>query len=372
MTDEIDSTDEDPAGLPVHSDADPATHSRRTAVIAGAVVLLLVCATALFLVLRPGGLPSDAVFRLDGRTYVHDDLEQFLRQQQALYGTEPPDLSQDTPRRAAAQSYAVSLIVDQAAEEAGVSVSDAEVAAAESDFIDRSYPAGRDAFIEALAAEGVSEQDVVDELRRQLLVSALYDEVTKDVSVETATVVDTYRSNPDEFVQQETRLVSEIVLPSCGVARSVAPRLTDARAFARVARTRSLDSTTATKGGSLGFVARDQLQAAFGAAAFAARVGETFGPVRAEGGDYCYLGMVLEVRPERALGFEEVRVALTRELGAARGLERWKSYLEDQIRDADVEYADRYRPADPDAVPGAELPTASPSTAPSPRTSTGP
>lgn len=346
--------------------------SRRTAVLASALAVLLLAGAALFVVLRPGGLPSDAVFRYDGRTYTERDLAGFLRQQQALYGTELPDLAQDGQRRAAAQSYAVSLIVDQAASDADVSVSDAEVASAEADFIERSYPAGRDSFIDALAAEGISERDVRDELRRQLVVSALYDEVTKDVSVDPATVIATYRSNPDDFVVPETRLLSEIVLPSCGVARSVARQVTGPRAFARVARTRSLDSTTASKGGSLGYVAQGQLQSKFGAEAFAARVGEIFGPVRAEGGSYCYLGMVRGIRKERLPAFGEVRDTLTRELGAARGLERWKSYLESQIRKAGVQYADRYRPADPDAVPGAGLPTVDPTSEPAPETSPAP
>ena len=347
--------------------------SRTRRYLIGAVVALLVVGGVGFVVQSQGRLPDDAVFRHDDRVYRESDLDRFLHQQQALYGAQPPELSQDVVRRAAAQSFAGSLVVDQAAQDAGVSVSDAEVASAEQDFIARTYPSGRESFIEALASEGVSEQDVLGELRRQLLVAELYERVTEDAAVSPSAVAETYRSSKADFAQPESRLVSEIVAPTCRAARVLAPQVSDARSFARVARNRSLDSTTAGDGGSLGYVVQSQLEAPFGAAAFAAEPGVVFGPVRAQGRAYCYLGIVLKVRAARTPSFEEIRADLTAELTAARGLELWKGYVEDRIQEAAVEYADRYRPRDPDAVPDDELPSSKP-TAPTstPGASSGP
>lgn len=346
---------------------------RRGAVSAGGlVVLLLAVGAALVVVPRLGGLPQDAAFRYEGRTYDQDDLLRFVRQQHALYGAEIPDLAKDgEPRRIAAQSYAVSLIVDRAVRAAGLTVSDSEVTTAEERFISRTYPSGREQFIDALAAEGLSERDVVGELRRQLLVADLYDKVTAQARVSPADVAEAFRSDPAAFAQPESRLVSEVVLPTCSAARALAPRIADAADFARIARSRSLDSTTAAKGGSLGLVVRTQLQPAFGSAAFAAKVGKVFGPIPAEGGEYCYLGLVRDVRPARSRTFDEVRSDLAAELTAQKGLAVWRSFLEKRIAGAGVEYADGFRPSDPDGVPPAvgapgQSPTSSPSVSPGP------
>lgn len=346
--------------------------SRGALAAGGLLVLLLVVGAALVVVPRLGGLPQDAVFRYRGQTYSEGDLLRFVRKQHALYGAEVPDLSKDAaPRRVAAHSYAVSLVVDQAVRAAGLTVSDSEVRTAEQRFISRTYPSGRAEFIDALADEGLSEEDVVGELRRQLLVADLYDRVTAQARVSPADVVEAFRSDTAAFAQPESRLVSEVVLPTCGAARTLASRIADAADFARVARARSLDSTTAAKGGSLGLVVKAQLQPAFGAAAFAAKVGKVFGPIRADGGEYCYLGLVRDIRPARSRTFEEVRSDLTAELTARRGLAVWRSFLEKRIAGADVEYADRFRPTDPGGVPPAvgapgASPTSSPSVSPGP------
>jgi peptidyl-prolyl cis-trans isomerase C len=67
------------------------------------------------------------------------------------------------------------------------------------------------------------------------------------------------------------------------------------------------------------------------------------------------VGIVVDVMSSTPLSFTQVEKQLRVELQNKRLLERWRSWLADELADADVEYADDYRPDDPDAPPS-ELP----------------
>lgn len=314
------------------------------------IALCVVAATVVGLRWWQLRLPADAVFRLDGEVYDRADLDRYVAEQAAMYGTVLPDPGSDEALRLAAHSLALSVVVEQAALQRGIDVSEAETSRAMSQFLDASYPGGRGQFVEALAAEGVSEADVEDELRRQLLIEQLYDEVTDEVVVDVADVRAAYRQDPRAFVEAEQRNISQIAVRGRDRARSIRSDLGVDR-FATVARRISLDQVTAPSGGSLGFVTRQELQEPFAAAAFEAEPGEVFGPVKARGADYFYVGVVTGVRPARTLGFDQVEERLSDLLLAARGLEVWQDYLETQLRLAAVEYTEGFAPDDPTSLP---------------------
>ena len=324
------------------------------------LVMAVVGVVAVTVVVRPwGGLPEDAVFELDGRVYVESDLRRHLVEQQAMYGIEAPDLDEEDGRRLAAQSFAVSLVVDAAADEAQVTVSQADLDRAAQEFLDAAYPGGRTEFVDALADEGVSEDDVLEELERQLRIERLYSEVTADLTIEAEEVRSAYEANPEEFDLPRTRRISAIAVANRAEALTLRSSLTPSN-FASVARRRSLDTSTAPQGGDLGFVAAGQLQGPFAAAAFRSRPGQVFGPVRSPSASYVYLGLVTAARPARTQGFEEVREELRTTLLAARGLTTWQAFLTDVVAGADLTYAEDYRPADPSSLPGLDLPGSTP------------
>lgn len=307
-----------------------------------------------------GGLPEGAVLRIDDEVHDVAELEAHLRAQEALYGVEAPDLDDDEERRTAAQSLAIALVVDRAVARAGIQVSAEEVDRALAEFLDTTYPEGRLSFVEALAAEGLSEGQVVDELRRQLLIEQLFAEVTADVQVAPEEVQAAYEANSEDFRVPERREVAAIALGDRAEAARLRRVLVPAT-FAAAARRLSLDGTTAPRGGDLGLRTAAELQGPFAAAAFAAPRGQVFGPVRARGGGYVYLGLVRSIRPARVQPFSEVRSELADTLVAARSLGLWQSFLVDELRGAEVTYADEYRPAAPDDLPGLRPPAGTPS-----------
>ena len=92
-----------------------------------------------------------------------------------------------------------------------------------------------------------------------------------------------------------------------------------------------------------------QLDPTFGAAAFDAAKGATFGPVQTKNG--WHVGLVEEVTPGHPVTLAEVHDSLRDTLVAEASLTKWRGYLADRIRSADACYAKGNRPADPKAPP---------------------
>ncbi|MDT7559918.1 MAG: hypothetical protein QOI68_4388, partial [Pseudonocardiales bacterium] len=63
------------------------------------------------------------------------------------------------------------------------------------------------------------------------------------------------------------------------------------------------------------------------------------------------VGKVAEIRPEIPLAFEQVQEQLRDGLRGERQTKAWNDWLGRQLREADVTYADNYRPVDPDGAP---------------------
>lgn len=321
------------------------------------VLVLLVAiggSTGWFVVERGDALPDDAVFRVHGEVVTETDLDDRLSVLEALYGVERPQgAREDEFVRDAAKSMAVSMILDRAAEEHDVVVSDQEARTALARAID-TQPAGRAGFVDFLAQSGLSEADVLDEIRLQLETTQLVEAVTADVEeVTPADVRAYYDDHQDRMVAPEKRELRNIVVTTRGDAERVLRAAQHGETFASLALTWSRDTSTRDKGGRLGTLAAEQLEPPYAEAAFTVRPGALFGPVRTQHG--WNVGQVVSVVPARHLSFPDVEQRLAEDLNAQRLLDAWRGWLADQIEQADVEYADNYRPEDPDAPP-AELP----------------
>jgi peptidyl-prolyl cis-trans isomerase C len=123
--------------------------------------------------------------------------------------------------------------------------------------------------------------------------------------------------------------------------------------FASLAATWSRDGSTRDKGGDLGIVTASQLDPAYAEMAFAAPLQTVFGPVQTQYG--WNVGKVVALRKSQPLTLAQVDGELRAELQNRARLDVWRDYLGDLLETADVEYAGRYLPKDPDAPP-ADLP----------------
>lgn len=296
-------------------------------------------------------LPEGAALRVGDTVVTEQQYRERVHVLEALYGLKSPSEGSKSSQfeKDAAKSIVVSMILDHAARERGVHIADKQVRDVLTEIISR-HPGGHDAFTEFLGSNGISERDVMDEVRRQLATSRLFDKVTAAAgAVSDADVRREYERNRDRMTVPEQRRLRNIVVRSREDADTVVAKARAGTDFATLARIASLDGSTKNQGGDLGYVTENQLAPGFAKAAFAAPRGSVFGPVRARFG--WNVGQVVAIKPGRPLSFDQVKERLEVELRNKRQLDIWRNWLASQIEAADVQYADRYRPADPDAPP---------------------
>lgn len=315
------------------------------AVVAGAVVWLVVRSDG-------GELPEDAVMRVGDRVVTAEQLDERVASLKALYGVKVPE---DADQRAefdreAAKSMALSLVLEDEATDRGIEVSEKESRAELDKIIEERLGGDRQQFLTFLGEEGLSEEQVLEEIVRTLQTTELYGQVTEDVPDATLEEAKAeYDDRKAEMTTPEKRRLRNIVVADKANAERIADRLAKGDPFVEVARAETLDSSTRKSGGDLGTRAASELETAYAEAAFAAGQGEVFGPVQTQYG--WNVGQVVKVVPGDPLSFDDVQVTLLEAITSRRQLDEWRSWLSTELKDADVEYADRYRPDDPTGAP---------------------
>ena len=300
------------------------------------------------------GLPDDAAFKYDGDVVTVSELDERVDALGALYGIKKPTEKddQETFRRDVAKAVAVSMILDKAARDRDIVISDKSARDTLAAMIDAQLgPDPEKAFTDLLGEYGVSEKHVLDEIKRQQAIARLFQVITKDaVAKATPDAVRAYfDDDPSRFATPERRRLRNIVVASRKDALKVLARARAGQDFGALAKQTSLDDATRDKFGELGTVAASELDPAFAKAAFAADANGLFGPVQTQYG--WNVGQVRRVLPASPADFATVKAEVTDALRSELALAAWRNWLADQIKDADVEYGDDYRPEHPDAPP---------------------
>jgi parvulin-like peptidyl-prolyl isomerase len=324
---------------------------RPARVVAVALLALLVVGSTTAVTLdRMLSVPDGSAFRVGGTLVTEQQLAQRVTLLGALYGVTPPKdpAAMDRFRRDTAKAIAVSDVLDDAATAKGIVIADKTANDQLTTVVERAFPQGRDAFIQRLASVGVTERDVVDEVKRQLADSELFKQVTAGVPTPTdQDVAQAYQQRHAQMAIPEKRHLRNIVVAQQDQANQIRSQLAAGGDFAALAAQSSQDDSTKAKGGDLGQVTRDQLDQQYGDAAFATQPNTVFGPVHSQYG--WNVGQVLEVTPAVPLTLDQVRDQLRAQLLDERSQQVWNDWLGAQLRSAHVRYADAYRPADPNA-----------------------
>jgi peptidyl-prolyl cis-trans isomerase C len=330
---------------------------------AGLAVLVLLVTGALLsasaLVFRwQTGLPGDAVLRADGEVVTTAQYDARLDVLSALYGLAPPESGKrrDAFRRDTAKSMAMRIVIRNAVKAEGLTVKSAQVQTQLDALIQEGYGGDREAFVSSLGENGSSEKDVIAEIQDQLRGLFLYQRVTRSAKKPTAAQAKAYYDdNKAEMVTPERRTVNNIVVRTETEAKDVLARARKGESFANLVKKYSIDESTRDKGGSLGDRAEAELEPVYAKAAFAVKKGEFFGPVKSTSG--WNVGQVAKVTGEVPVAYDDIAEQIADKMRSDAQLKLWTAYMKKRISSADIEYADEYRPADPDMVPAGVAPT---------------
>lgn len=324
-----------------------------------ASLLLAISSGVVLAVSAAEELPEDAVFAYEDDVVTQTELSDRMTSLEALYGVQPPAEGErlDEFKRAAAKSMALGLVIEDEAAERGIVISDKQARAELSKLISDRVGGDRQAFTRFLSESGITEAAVLDEIERTLATNRLFEAVTQDLEPATETEArEEYDARRDDMTTPEKRVLRNIVVRSEADAKAVLAELAR-RPFAQVARARSLDRATSGKGGALGALEQVSLEGAYAEAAFAAKPGRVFGPVRSQHG--WNIGKVERVIPGDPLSFEQVRATLMQALTTREQMRVWREWIEGSLERADIEYTDEYRPDDPTGAPSDVAPQTS-------------
>lgn len=173
--------------------------------------------------------------------------------------------------RAAFQRQALSRLInaevlEQAAAENGVAVTDGEVADQRADF--ESQAGGAEALEQQAAQSGIAADDLDLFIRSIVLDQRLGDELTSGVGVDDAELQALYDQNIAQYDRVRSR---HILVEDEATARRVAAEVTEDRSrFEALAAELSIDTSNKDRGGDLGLAGRGQFVPEFENAVFGA------------------------------------------------------------------------------------------------------
>jgi len=236
--------------------------------------------------LAPEDIP-EIVGRLNGDEISRDDLLDYaegLRQRLTQNGTDPGVATAEFYRSALDQMMNGELLYAEAVAkgfEAPAAEVDAQLAGMKARF------PSPEAFSEALTAQGLTEEDAAQEVRRGLSVQKLIDE---DIATQVELAPDAdrnyYDANLEQMQEPEQVHASHILVladekasaedraAAKEKAESILKRVRDGEDFADLARENSDDPGSAQRGGDISWITPGQTVPPFEEAAFALQPGE--------------------------------------------------------------------------------------------------
>lgn len=198
-------------------------------------------------------------------------------------------------------------VIRQTANQQNLTVSDQEIQQ-ELDNFKKEFPS-EDAFNQALANEGLTLDEFKIQVKDRMLLNKL---ATKDVQVSQEDIKKYYEEHGKEFVEPEQVHARHILVDTEDEAKAILDRLKKGEDFAKVAQEKSKDTSSAIKGGDLGFFERGTMVAEFDKTVFSMKVNDLSEPVKTQFG--YHIIQLLEKKEAKQPTLEEVSSKIEKRL----------------------------------------------------------
>ena len=264
------------------------------------------------------GLPSGDIAVVCGRHVTKAQFDAFMKQGQALYKLEHqtfPALGSSRYTQIV-QHVVLNLVrraeYDYGAAKLGVTVGRADVDAQLHQVVTGQFGGNRAKFLVALAKTGMSEQDMRDSLRSNLLQQRITDKLTQKSRVDDKAIRAYYDKYQAQYETRPSRLVRDILVGKKALASRLEAQLAHGASFSALARLDSIDKRTRAVGGR--FVAdRGTLVAGLQHVVFSLPTNRVSQPVAIPSG-WEIVQPLGPVQPPRQLPLKQVRLPIVRYL----------------------------------------------------------
>jgi len=287
--------------------------------------LLILTAAALALVAAGCGgssstVPNDAVAVVNGQPISKSSLDQLLTQAKVTYKNQKrPFPKAGSAEYQALQSQAITFLVQRAefAQEAnkmGIKVTDAQVGDRLSQIKKQYFKNNEKAYQKQLAQQGLTDAQVRDDLRAQLISEGIFNKVAGNVKVTDKQIADYYAKNKSQYSQPESRDVRHILVKSKALADQLYKQLRADKGsnFGALAKKYSQDPGSKNVGGKL-TVSKGQTVPAFDQAAFTLPTHAISTPIHTQYG-WHIIQALSDVRPAATTPLATVKESIRQQL----------------------------------------------------------
>jgi parvulin-like peptidyl-prolyl isomerase len=200
--------------------------------------------------------------------------------------------------------------------------------------------------------QGVTNEQVREDVRASVVQNKIYEKVTKDVTVSDKDIEEYYKKNKQNYVQPASRDVRHILVKKKALADSLYEQVSGGANFAALAKKHSEDPSSKKQGGKLP-ISKGRQVPEFDKAAFALDVGEISRPVKTTYGWHIIVALT-KIKPEKTTPLSEVRPAIRQQLVQQKKTDEMKKWVEDTQKNFEEKttYQVGYEPpASTDATP---------------------
>jgi foldase protein PrsA len=222
------------------------------------------------------------------------------------------------------------LIVNQAAQKAGITVTDQDVQT-ELDALKKQM-GSEDMYQQALQQYGMTEAKLKEQLHMQAALKKL---LADKISVTDDAIKTYYDQNKQQYATPEQVQLSQIVVKTKDDAAAIVSQLKGGADFAALAKEKSTDTNSKDKGGALDYVSKGTLDPAVEKAAFALKTGEISDPVQAANGSF-YVLKVTDHKAAATPTLEEKKADIKNELESQQLSQLSPTWLDEQKSKATI------------------------------------
>ncbi|MGH2995720.1 MAG: peptidylprolyl isomerase [Gaiellaceae bacterium] len=297
-----------------------------------------------------GDVPEGAIAVVGDREIAKTDFDRLLAQAEKTFKARKQEVPKvGTPEYEQLKNAIVKSLVEQAefeqgAEELGVEVTDEDVDKRLDELKQQFFNGDQKKYEQELERQGLTEEQVRDDLRRQVLSEKIFEEVTKDVKVTDADVEKYYEEHQADFETPATREVRHILVKSKTKANDLYAQIRGGASFAKLAKQFSQDPASKDQGGK--FTAqKGQTVAPFDKTVFELDTGELSKPVKTQFG-WHIIEALSAVKAKSTRPLTEVEKDIQNQLLEQKrqdALNKWVDALKEGF-EGEVSYAPGFQP----------------------------
>jgi foldase protein PrsA len=184
-----------------------------------------------------------------------------------------------------------------------------------------------------LKQQGLTEQQVREDIRAQLVSEGIFNKVTKDAKVSDKEVADYYQAHKAQYGQPASRQVRHILVKTKQQADSLYARLVAAHEanFAALAKKFSKDPGSAAQGGKL-TVSKGQTVPPFDKVAFSLQTGALSRPVHTQYG-WHIIQALTAIKPAKQTPLKDVQASIKQQLLQQKRNDAMTKWVNDTKKD---------------------------------------